>query len=42
MLTKTVGVITNEGSVERIMYNALCTMHAGDSMHCKSCYNPVL
>ena len=22
-----------------ILYNALCTMHTGETMHCKSCYN---
>ena len=22
-----------------ILYNALCTMHAGETMHCKPCYN---
>ena len=21
------------------LYNALCTMHAGETMHCQPCYN---
>ena len=37
---KTAGVITNDGFSEFIiLYNALCTMHAGETMHCKPCYN---
>ena len=37
---KTAGVITNDGFLECIvLYNALCTMHAGETMHCKPCYN---
>ena len=36
---KTAGVITNDGFLECIiLYNALCTMHAGETMHCKPCY----
>ena len=33
-------VITNDGFLECIiqLYNALCTMHAGETMHCKPCY----
>ena len=39
---KTAGVITNDGFPECIiLYNALCTMHAGETMHCKPCYNCV-
>ena len=33
------GVVTNDGFPEIILYNALCTMHAGETMHCKPCYN---
>ena len=37
---KTAGVITNDGFPECIiLYNALGTMHAGEAMHCKPCYN---
>ena len=37
---KTAGVITNDGFPECIiLYNALCTMHAGETMHWKPCYN---
>ena len=37
---KTAGVITNDGSLECIiLYNALYTMHAGETMHRKPCYN---
>ena len=33
-------MITNDGFSECIiLYNALCTMHAGETMHCKPCYN---
>ena len=40
MLNKTAGVITNDGFPECfILHNALCTMHAGETMHCKPCYN---
>ena len=36
---RTAGVITNDGFPECIiLYNALCTMHAGETMHCKPCY----
>ena len=39
---KTAGVITNDGFLECIiLYNALCTMHAGETMRCKPCYNEV-
>ena len=32
-------MITNDGFLECIiLYNALCTMHAGEAMHCKPCY----
>ena len=32
-------LITNDGSLWCIiLYNALCTMHAGETMHCKACY----
>ena len=32
-------MITNEGFLECIvLYNALCTMHVGETMHCKPCY----
>ena len=37
-LTKDAGVITNDGSLQRIIvYSVLCTMHAGETMHCKPC-----
>ena len=37
---KTAGVITNDGFLECItLYNTLCTMNAGETMHCKPCYN---
>ena len=37
---KTAGVITNDGFLECIiLYNALCTMDAGETMHCKPCYD---
>ena len=40
---KTAGVITNDGFPECIiLYNALCTMHAGETMHCKPCYKSVI
>ena len=33
-------MITNDGFLKCIiLYNALCTMHAGETMHCKPCYN---
>ena len=36
------GVITNDGFLECIiLYNALCTMHAGETIHCKPCYKLV-
>ena len=36
---KTAGVITNDGFLECIiLYNTLCTMHAGETMHPKPCY----
>ena len=36
---KTARVITNDGFLECIiLYNALCTIHAGETMHCKPCY----
>ena len=32
------GVITNDGFLECIiLYNALCTMHPGETMHYKPC-----
>ena len=37
---KKTGMISSDGFLEFIiLYNALCTMHAGEIMHCKSCYN---
>ena len=34
------GVITNDSFLECIILNnALCTMHAGETMHHKPCYN---
>ena len=39
---KTAGVITNDGFSECIiLYNALCTMHAGETMYYEPCYNMV-
>ena len=39
VLTKNGGVIASDSSLECIiLYNALCTMHAGGTMHCKACY----
>ena len=36
---KSAGVITNDGHLECIiLYNALYTMHAGETTHCKPCY----
>ena len=36
---KSAGVITNDGFLECIMlYNAMCAMHDGETMHHKPCY----
>ena len=36
-------MITDDGFLECIiLYNALCTMHAGETMHCKPCYKIML
>ena len=33
-------MITNDGFLECIiLYNAQCTMHAGETIHCEPCYN---
>ena len=37
---KTAGVIAKTAfSSAFYLYNALCTMHAGETMHCQPCYN---